>query len=551
VRLTGRKKREDIVSSGPTMVFSSSILSDVDAAWSQSLRGGSSKPWAPQITVPSGPNFRTPNRSRSASRSCTPRSTSVRSRASEVCESPRGRSMPWERSLRGTAPAPGLNGRAASVDHTPSRSKRRSLSHWWAEKSAPPKVSHRSASRTPQGSPMTPDADDAISDTSVVDSHARVTAAVMLLNRMPQREKRLSVEQKRHRLAELSRDQLSTEKSALSENSCRSMLVGDLGSQSSGNRNWLRSLRQGSSCPPSAQSSLTRAHEPSMHTSDRAASHSRRRAASHSSERFVMAGPEQLQARQRQALDKYLERARSVSVGHSAPATPERHTSSSCRRRIRTPGQISLEQGFERNCGGHTAQRALSARGRSAQRSISGTPERSISSGCCPFNARERAALQTHLERAAAKSCSAPQSGSATPERMRPLPVHERAPARHLTYKKIEDHLGKHLQKHLQRVAAAQAASEAEAEKKSVSAQSLRTCSKTQSTGRTRQAASTTASKVLGENNVDKDWVREATKPEDRAERARAATQTKLEQALVHQRNKVCVFKRRAVAAPQ
>lgn len=266
-----------------------------------------------------------------------------------------------------------------------------------------------------------------------------------------------------------------------------------------------------------------------------------------------MAGPEELQTRQRQALDKYLERARSVSVGHSGPATPERHASSSCRRRIRTPGEISLEQGFERNRGGHTAQRALRARSRSAQRSISGTstPERSISSGCCPFNARERAALQTHLERVAAKSCSAPHSGSATPERMRPLPVHERAAARHLTYKKIEDHLGKHLQKHLERVAATQAAAEADAEKKAVSAQSLRTCSKTQSTGRARPAASTTASKVLGENNVDKDWVREATKPEDRAERARAATQTKLEQALVHQRNKVCVFKRRAVAAPQ
>jgi len=539
------KEREEVLGAGHTMVFSTSILSDVDAAWSQSQSLSHvdaayqkslrevvpPQPYKAQTTVPRGFNFRTPNRSRSASvRSCTPDCATP-----EVCDTPRGRTLPWEQSLRGRAPAPGVIGRAASVDHTPRRQKRRSLSHWWAESSAPPKVACHSD--------LSLDADDAISDTSVEPHH---TDPVTLLNRMPQRSKRLSVERKR---AQLAREQLPSESPM---RSCTPMVVTDLGSLSNGNQNWMRSLRQGRSCPPPMLSARTRGREPSFHTVRRA----RSRAASHSTERFVMGESEHLHPRQRSALDKYLERARSCSTGHSARATPERHAGKAmCSGKSTPREQTAVESHLER----------LGVRGRSAQRSTSATPERPTSSGCCPFNGRERSALQKHLERIAARSCSAQRSASATPERQtatkcQARPTHERSAIVQNFKSQLKNHLEKHLEKHLERAAEAAAAGvtvEAEPVPASHSSPNeLAECNPPVATSvaESAPAAPVVTSKVLVEtskSNVDKEWVRKATNPEERAERARAATQTKLEQALVHQRNRVCVFKRRSAAAAQ
>lgn len=500
----------------------------VDARWSHSLREGvGSHQWTSQITVPNGPTFRTPNRSRSASRrSCTPECTTPAASCT-----PRGRTMPWELSLREGAPPPATLSRAASVDSTPKRQKRRSLSHWWAESSAPPKVSCRGD-------------DDTVSDSSVGDPH--YTDPVTLLNNMPQHAKRLSVERKRHRLAALAREN-STEKSASFD--------------PNGSQNWLRSLRQGGSCPPSmhrTKATLTTGHEPSMRTVERA----RIRAASHSTERFAMGEYEHLHPRERSALEKYLQRARSCSRGNSVNGTPQKSASrisSRCqtpRSRSQTPGsrcQTPREQGAARNL-------EHGVRGRSDHRSASATPEQTSSAGGS-FNSRQRAALQRHLERVAARSCSAHRSASATPERQasnhKPRPARERAAVPQFKCQ-LQNHLEKHMARHLRRVAetaAAATARDAAGEEVSASAEASESKQKAEQHPVDKEAEKAiTASKVLVEKSkstVDKEWVREAANPEERAERARTATQTKLEQALVHQRNKVCVFKRRAAAAPQ
>merc|ERR1719326_2012299 len=174
---------------------------------------------------------------------------------------------------------------------------------------------------------MTPEADDATSDSSVNQPPPH-TNPVLLLNSMSRRSKRLSVERKR---LKMEREQLPSENSTIlrSVTGCTPMLTTGIGPQSTGNQSWLRSLRQSRSCPPANMPRLTLAVEPNMHTANRSRNRTPRTSTdSLSAGSMSQAG--NMTPRERLAVEKHLERAaaRSRSTQRSASATPERSTSS-------------------------------------------------------------------------------------------------------------------------------------------------------------------------------------------------------------------------------
>lgn len=537
--------------------FDTPPVADGDSKWSHSLRESApQQPWTPRITVPQGPRFSTPNRSRSVSRtSCTPDTATP-----EASGTPRGRPVSWQQSLRGRGQSSASCERAASVDNTPQRSKkgRRSLSHWWAESSAPAKVtSSRSELSTPKLASMTPDVESCADSENSVEPHPR-TDPVLLLNNMSKLSKRLSVERKRLQLDELTRDQTeSAESSSVLEPGPNSHGA----FQGSGRNVWLHSLRGGrsSSCPAAARSPrLTLAREPNMHTAHRAHSRTER-----STDRFsvgTMSESVHLQPRERAAVAKYLERAAHRSTSASSRSAFGRHVEATTAR-SRSAQRSNSATPERRSVSVDQRKRAAlerhAARSRSAQRSTSATSKcafgrhleepssRSHSahhsareqqqdpSESRPFTPRERAALAKHLDRVAVGSamlCSSTQdSGCTTPEqqaepraRAEPPRRTEAEPPR--TAPRVPSHP-------CERAAMDDLLERARA----------------QLPGRhARPAAPSTEAlaEKTEENTGDEEWVRKATNPQERAERARAVNQAKFDQARSTERARVFVFQR-------
>jgi len=550
-RKTHAKKQDDVQPSVAAPDFETSPVPDGDSKWSHSLRESApQQPWTPRITVPQGPRFRTPDRSRSVSRnSCTPGTATP-----EASDTPRGRPLSWQQSLRGRGQSSASCERAASVDNTPQRTKkgRRSLSQWWGESSAPAKISSgRSDLSTPKLASMTPDVESCADSENSVEPHPRADP-VLLLNNMSKLSKRLSVERKRLQLDELTRDQAeSVESSAVLEPGPNSHGA----YQGSGRKVWLHSLRGGrsTSCPaPARTPRLTLAREPNMHTAHRAHSRTER-----STDRFsvgTMSESVHLQPRERAAVAKYLERAahrstsassrsafgrhvevttaRSRSAQRSNSATPERRRLSVDQRK-----RAALESHAARSS---SAQRSTSAtskcafgrhleepasRSHSAQHSA--REQQQVPCESRPFTPRERAALEKHLDRVhlgSAMLCSSTQdSGCTTPEQQAE-PRAEAEPPRASPLSREPSHPCERAEMDdlLQRARA-------------------------QLPGRHARPAAPSSEALVEkpeENTGDEEWVRKATNPQERAERARAVNQAKFDQARSTERARVFVFQR-------
>jgi len=559
-RKTHAKKQDELQPPVTAPDFLTPSVPDGDSKWSHSLRETApQQPWTPRITVPQGPRFRTPNRSRSVSRnSCTPGTATP-----EASDTPRGRPLSWQQSLRGRGQSSASCERAASVDNTPQRSKksRRSLSHWWQETSAPAKVtSSRSDLSTPKLASMTPDVESCAESENSVEPHPR-TDPVLLLNNMSKLSKRLSVERKRLQLDELTRDQAeSVESSTVLETGPNSHGA----YQGSGRNVWLHSLRGGrsTSCPaPAMTPRLTLAREPNMHTTHRA--HSRTERSTDRSSVGTMSESVHLQPRERAAVAKYLERAAHRSTSASSRSAFGRHVEAGTTARSRsaqrsnsaTPERRSLSvdqrkrEALEKHAArSRSAQRSTSAnskcafgrhleepasRSHSAQHSA--REQQQVACESRPFTPRERAALAKHLDRVAlgsAKLCSSTQdSGCTTPERQEEPRVQAEPSRRTEAEPPRLSPLSRESSHPCERAAMDDLLQRARAQLPG---------------HRARPAAP--SSEVLPdkpeESTGDEEWVRKATNPQERAERARAVNQAKFDQARSTERARVFVFQR-------
>jgi hypothetical protein len=535
-RQTDKDDGPEALSTGTQNELScSSRKSEGETPWSQSLRErAGTQPWTPHVTVPRGPRFTTPTRSRSTSRgSRTPGNMTPRE-----ASTPEGRPVTWQESLRGRSLTPqGERGSSTTNTPQPRKKGRRSLSHWWAESSAPPKLNSHSShnSSTPAGIPMTPEAEDELSESSVTQPFLKKDP-VKLLNNMSRQSQRRTIERKRRQMDELSQDQLPSERSVILDRNlpvCPSMTTTDLGPQCTGNQFWLRSLRRGRSCPPSAEK-LTEAQEPCMRTAFRA-----RHRAELSVERSTTTSiTENLRPRERAAIEKHLERAarsRSTNRDRSASATPER------RREVPQPRETperrrEVPQPRERSP--LRAPKIVHPRERDANPRCAGgnsTATRDQSSSC-PFSPREQAALEKHLERLAAATSSAQSSGHATPE-----------PSRSECLSPEQDEESPLPAGGSERQGPASCAMQSQTVRVHERSKSRATPSTAQTAG---QVAASSASQVENsETAADEQWVRKAANPEERAERAKVVSQAKFERARAHERARVCVFKRPGAGA--
>jgi hypothetical protein len=418
------------------------------------------------------------------------------------------------------------------VDSTPHRRKRRSLGDWWAESAAARQAAREESSHTIA---LTPDreADDNTSESSAMHPPPH-NDPVKLLNRMTRQSKRLSVERKRQQMDQLaqdSEDHLPTEYSLILDSTprCPPMVTSFLGPMRSGNRSWLRSLRQSQSCPAvQHMPRLTLAREPNMHTASRARIRTPRRDSEGAGVSLSVSESVRLSSRERAALEKHLERAAARSLSRhsrksSASATPERSTS---RHHSRTYYQEASLTPQPRT----SLRHQHSGKRHTAHRSASAEVHTGTSAGYSPFTRREHAALHKHLERLAAcqhdpqhsgtdsseqatSGCRLSSEDSESLERSHPL-----LPSIVCGFEK---HLGRGM--HPEMVARPRTSSSGE----TVSAEA---------------AAAETPSKKP-EVHLDEESASKA-KPEERAEHARAVTQAKFEQARATQRAKICVFKR-------
>mmetsp|Transcript_25387 Transcript_25387/g.46868 ORF Transcript_25387/g.46868 Transcript_25387/m.46868 type:complete len:507 (+) Transcript_25387:91-1611(+) len=281
------------------------------ASWERSLRGPSPGPaWRAHTTKPQGPNLRTALRSRSSSRG------SLHANMGTPLMTPRGRSA---------------TPRAKSSDthRTPKRKGRRSLSHWYAEASAPARVTaychelvtpKRRARSVEKASPAVSnpyttglDSEDGASLGSVGSVSRGIGSAAEMRSRLWQQ---IWIEKRRQQVNEMS-SEMST-KSIHAPNfstaCCPPMQMSKLTPHSVGECTWLRSLRQSRSESPATRRTPSKSEQLNFATSRRARSRSLQRSASHTPERFFMSGKISGNAtsRERAALEKHVERAFSV-----------------------------------------------------------------------------------------------------------------------------------------------------------------------------------------------------------------------------------------------
>jgi len=488
------------------------------------------------MTVPHGPNF-TPSRSRSTSVRNSPRCCMT----PEETESPRVSSVAWSQSLRGRPVELNRSRREeASVDCTPERrKKRRSLSHWWSENEPDRRRSESTPNIRTFISAMPADGDDEISVCSVeFQSPGKKLAAE--LNSMSRRSKRKSVERKRQELDELVDDRSVPP-------------IASLGNVCSGSQGWLRSLRQGGSCPPSLQA----AHEKPKVGTGRVSSRSRQ----HSAE------PPCMTPREQAALEKHLQRttarSRSSSAQRSASATPERvapASITSSRREPLQPVEIVTNATQERVA----RQFAVPLDHEKPQ-------EPSRSRACSLMQARG-GAPQTHSHDLAAAECTAmpegespiTQEAAAAQETMSPSPLkrpvasaaQETKSASRGALVSVRERTA--IAKHLERRTAT--VSKASGVRRRWGRIKESTESHDSQTGCPPPGASTAhISRVVldtvaagADGNAEEEWAGKATNPQERAERCRDMAKSKFDQVfaakVAHEKSRVCIFKRTGAA---
>lgn len=283
----------------------------VQASWESSLRSPSPGPArrARTLTKPQGPNLRTAQRSRSSSRGSQHVSVGT------PLMTPRGRSA---------------SPRSKSNDphRTPKKKGRRSLSHWWAEASAPARVTanchelvtpKRRARSVEKASPVEsnfcttgPESEDGTSLHSVGSVSRGMRLAGELRSQMWQQ---IWIEKRRQQLNEMSSGMSTKSIHApnFSTTCCTPMQTTTLTPHTVGECNWLRSLRQTRSESPATHRRPSTS-ELNLATSRRARSRSLQRSGTHSPERFFMAPSVSGNAtpRERAALERHVERTFSV-----------------------------------------------------------------------------------------------------------------------------------------------------------------------------------------------------------------------------------------------